>query len=781
LRLSKFIALACLLTVSVNIEAIAQSTKIMHTTIQVADEGKPIDFEMLLENPPTDVEEANLFYREKGEDVFDRIEMIDAGGKYVARIAGKEVNPNGLEYYMSVNLDDGQEITFPEVEPKSIPIEIAVKPNEDSPSSLETIILSPEKNETILKEDLLIAVSLFNGEGLLDLNSVILLLDGMDITSQANITVDLISYVPYQIRSGEHIVELRMNDIEGNELPALRWNFYVIEEPTPVKLVNIRGRIYGDSRYEKISDEKVWRNKLDIKFDGNYNWLNYAGRAFITSDEKSYLQPRDRYFLSLSNSWFRLNFGDTNPMFSDLVLRGRRVRGLSVNLRSKWSSLGFVFGQTNRKIEGSEDEYGTYRRDLLGIRTSFGKHERFLFGLSLLKSKDAVNSIEYGIKPKDNIVIGSDIQTVLDERRIILKGEVAFSLYNDNIAGGAISKADLDTLGIELPIDPKDYEQYFVINPSMVPIDPTTMSSLAYVVRLKLNYFKNLLNFNYKSIGSEYNCLENSYLQNDIRGFSISDRVRFFNNQAYLMLGYENYNDNLSNDKTATTNSQIFSANISYYPLEDLPDVNLSFRRYLRNNGISKTDTIPDSLGVVIDIVDNREYDLSYLFSMNLNKNIYLLNLNHNLSITYNQFDRVDKYRATRLDTMLIDNSSKVFRLALKTQYPAQFNTTLSYSVNRNSSGGGQERFDFDVIGLHTEYRSFDKQLSAHSGVKVLFGSKTTADSNGTKYNKFDLILGGVYDLSFDQSILFDLNLAKYTGELNDNDVIIRLGYIKRF
>jgi len=376
--------------------------------------------------------------------------------------------------------------------------------------------------------------------------------------------------------------------------------------------------------------------------------------------------------------------------------------------------------------------------------------------------------------------VGSDLQAMLDKRRIILKAEVAFSLYNDNIAGGPMSKAELDTLGIKLPIEPKDYEPYFVINSGMVPIDPTTMSSLAYVAKLKLNYFKNLLNFNYKSIGAEYNCIENSYLQNDIRGFSVSDRLRLFNNQAYLMLGYENYNDNLSNDKPATTNSQILSTSISYYPLENLPDINVSFRSYLRNNGISDIEMIYDSLGVLSDTVDNRKYDLSYLFSVNLNKALYLFNLTHNLSLTYNQFDRVDKYRETRLDTMLIDNTSEMFRVAFRAQYTDKLTTTLSYSANRTSWGGGYNRFDFDVTGLHAEYRSFDNRLRVHGGMKVLFGSKTI-NSDDISHNRFDLILGGVYDLSLDQSILFDASLAKHTGETKDNDGILRLGYVKRF
>ena len=51
-----------------------------------------------------------------------------------------------------------------------------------------------------------------------------------------------------------------------------------------------------------------------------------------------------------------------------------------------------------------------------------------------------------GIGPKDNIVLSSDMGLNLFSKRLRLDGEIAFSMTNNNIWGGPITLAGLDTL-----------------------------------------------------------------------------------------------------------------------------------------------------------------------------------------------------------------------------------------------------------------------------------------------------------------------------------------------
>ena len=95
-----------------------------------------------------------------------------------------------------------------------------------------------------------------------------------------------------------------------------------------------------------------------------------------------------------------------------------------------------------------------------------------------------------GISPKDNLVIGSDIGIYLANKKILLEGEVAFSMTNNNIWGGPLTLAAMDTLiddeldstilGINLQSfpDPGDYSDWLIINPNPVSYTHLTLPTI---------------------------------------------------------------------------------------------------------------------------------------------------------------------------------------------------------------------------------------------------------------------------------------------------------------
>ena len=138
-------------------------------------------------------------------------------------------------------------------------------------------------------------------------------------------------------------------------------------------------------------------------------------------------------------------------------------------------------------------------------------------------------------------------------KRILIEGEIAFSLTNNNIWGGPLTLAAMDTLiddqvdstilGIDLQSfpDPADYSDWLIINPNLSPLIPIDMNafdtisplpldqailsmpSLAYRGKTVINFWKNYLVMEYTQVGPEFNSLANPYLVKNKREFSKRD------------------------------------------------------------------------------------------------------------------------------------------------------------------------------------------------------------------------------------------------------------------
>ena len=178
------------------------------------------------------------------------------------------------------------------------------------------------------------------------------------------------------------------------------------------------------------------------------------------------------------------------------------------------------------------------------------------------------------------------------------------------------------------------YENLLIINDTTVPLKPQELTSLAYDVNLEINYYRNLLRFGYKKIGSDYFSLANSWLRKDIRGFYLSDRVRLFQNKLYATLGLERYTDNYSNEGSKPSiDLNSFNVALSFYPGRGLPNITVNVCDYSRVNGI--TDITVDSLqfsGTVTadyDTIDIREDSRQRDINIQLGYQAKFLNANH--------------------------------------------------------------------------------------------------------------------------------------------------------
>ncbi|OQX94734.1 hypothetical protein B6I21_09100 [candidate division KSB1 bacterium 4572_119] len=783
--------------------AIAENSSpagLIHFPVKNAVEDRSISIEARLEQYAVQqVQYVRVYFRTRGQSDYRFLEMDEQLESFSGEIPEDVVKSPGVEYFILALLADGTMATSPSSNPFYAPHEVAVTPGseigitppDELPAKIDTkpittgdedfqaTILSPESDERVAEKDALIAVSFLGEVSKLDLKSIKLFVDNKNVTSTATITENMLTYIPRTLLPGSHQVKLELADSDGVRFPDMVWRFYIVSEKEAARQqqkLPFKGDVYAEFRNEKFADTTYSVTNFGGKIRGKLGPLKYRGRVFITSREDKAFQPRNRMLIEAGTSWIGIKFGDTHPTFNELMLWGRRVRGIEAYIKFGFFNVEFVTGQTYRKIEGmpyTDDpanqppnylhpetglpvtsttgiyKYGTYQQNLMAIRPSFGSGKNFQLALNLVKVKDDAESIQHSTKPKDNIVLGPDLTLAFDNHRIEFKASAAFSLLADDISNGALSSDDLEEQFGELPFDPAQYEQYFVINTSLIPLDPTGLTSLAYQGSFKFNYFNNNINVIYKSVGSAYNALANSFMRKDIQGFSAYDRIRLYRNQIYLNLGFEKYMEEVSaegngDDSTAPSDYSALNIGVSLFPQAKYwPRLNVNWKNYDRNNGLDHIQ-YPNS-------VNYKNTDLSFQLGYD----------------------------------------------SLRTNYQFPLTTVISFANNNNIAGGGSFDFKYSMFSVNGTYRLLKYNVVLKAGFSSTgavgvnttmqnvdgSGTLTPVTQNYTDYQRTAFNFGGDYRFLKRHSILWDMSIItlddKVTGNYQNN--FFRVRYQMRY
>lgn len=477
--------------------------------------------------------------------------------------------------------------------------------------------------------------------------------------------------------------------------------------------------------------------------------------------------------------WLELEAGHVYPNMSSLTIAGQRMQGLNAGLHVWDSALNFrfVYGKLRRGIDqlydNIEPDYqitrqdtatlsyllnpqnggrGTYERDIIGGRIGAGRGETFEFGLNFLKVQDDTNSI--GVvndfsslmnrkpdlveklsqqqkqeltenpgmlsvngnpRPKGNFVAASDLLVRLDNDRIQLRADGAFSLLNEDITGGVLSQETMDDLGITLDQGTEDLLQQlswlFIVNENMNTLpfrfketasgtsaDPFFPTSLvATQSELGLNYFDNNLKLRYRWVGPGFNSLANSTIRKDVAGISVSDRIQLFKNRIYLTLGYEDLNDNVGNTKDATTQTNTYRTNLSWYPLDrNLPRVSVGFLNRNRDNSVDLFNPYISGgdASVAVQNFEIQDGDtlvaatprraISYQLNSSISQRFSLFGITHNANLSYSYITTEDEVFAYG------GSQSSSFSVELTNQFKnSPLQTSLGFNVNNTETGNG--------------------------------------------------------------------------------------------
>jgi hypothetical protein len=664
------------------------------------------------------VDRVFLLYREFGASSYSTLQMDLAGNTASATLPSRAVLPPFVEYYFVIVDRAGKATSYPLGEtpdpltnPPARTLQLAVRSQEETEA--QVVFLSPDPGSVNTADDVLVSISLLRADSLVIKRATQVFLDGADVTASAVFSGDLIVLSPENagrtLGPGMHRINVRLYNRDGNMYRVATLQFIVkgdvqyavVEAATPGYTSTLSA--YTESRNERISDESAWYNRVGYSYAGKYGLWRFVSNGLLTSDEKADRQPQNRFFVGVEHPLFRAGYGDAYPIFPDLILSGKRVRGAHGAARLGAVNLDVTYGSTQRGVEGtllkqfrgdslaSEQTrdpgatysqlndstwgkilYGTFERTMFAVRPSFGSGETWQFGLTWLSAKDDIASTRFGLRPQENVVLGTDLTLKLDRSRILLTAQAAVSAFNSDISSGNISDKDI---GLFFPNDSSTVRKWrdlvsgiITVNQYLRPLSVAKPSTQAYDFSLTLQYFNNVFQARYIFHGVDYTSLGQSFLRRDVQGATLTDRFRLLGNALFLNLGYEQLHDNTVDDKIATTTYSTMSFAVSYYPQGMPMNVSAGFSRYRNLNPLALLGA--DSLSAVDDAT-NRVYiqgthDVTFL-------------TRHTLGLQLSFSDRSD---AT---VRKLDVRNTTLGLLVTTHYKIPLETTLDASLNLNT------------------------------------------------------------------------------------------------
>ncbi|MCF7803615.1 MAG: hypothetical protein K9N46_02190 [Candidatus Marinimicrobia bacterium] len=794
-------------------------------TIETAYENSSIQIEALV-NDQSEVNRVLLYYRFSPDRNFTSIPMrFDVN--YVAEIPPNEVESGTLFYYFWAEDIHGNQSTYPddgENDPLSLRVFSPVGAGQLK--DLNISLLTPDPDEILKDPNQIVVLSLYDPEQQLNMNSIQLLVDGNSVTRQAQITADIISYVPpASFGAGEHTISLHLETTDGKAF-AQSYSFAVGREqlqtaqakeasPGWQENLNFSWSIGLDTDYDRyigkaqplnrpIDQHRInARVKFDLwKFRVNTSALlntHIIDETAIELAERR--QPLNRLKLDIRSPWLDLIYGDYTPQFTELTLKGTRVRGLTSQLKLGWWKTTYIQGETKQLVTSITRTHpdstqwsllqttpgdtmyvqhtkGTPTRIFNGLRTEVDFFRHFNVGISGFRAYDMTTSLDLPYKSLEgnytflgNLVAGADATLHLFQDRTRLSGEVALSALNDVNAGdsllvevGGLEEDLLDnierTLGFPLTDD-------LVLGSAKGRGLSTAFPNMDdfnagdYVINKMIKQGTYRVEFNtpvpigigesnvmaeYLRVPANYASLGNPSIQTDIQGLRSRIRTRIMKNQVSLSAGYENTFDNIAGDtRPQTTTNNTVSGGIGLR-FRNLPMINYSLRFMNRSGELpegveqrQESVVLNDNKTVTHTIAPSYRFQL-YDISANINGSI--MNMNYT--------DR----NSTSEDNRDFTTNSFTGALSLGFHFPMQLLLGGGFSKNTPVTDD-QNSTTFRISSAKVGYKFFEKALNISVGFNLVDGFKEPRPEGdpGLDNQKITLNGGAQYRLSRNLSL----------------------------
>src|SRR5258707_4807343 len=143
------------------------SDKIIRVNVGQVNTGEPLSIQIELANSAA-IDRVDLAYRSFGESEYKHVDMQIQGNVAAASIRPTDLSPPFLEYYFSLYLRGvAQPETYPLENPHEHPLKVDLQ-GAGAQGDEAIIALSPDRNEFVSSEDLVISFSLLHADSTTD-------------------------------------------------------------------------------------------------------------------------------------------------------------------------------------------------------------------------------------------------------------------------------------------------------------------------------------------------------------------------------------------------------------------------------------------------------------------------------------------------------------------------------------------------------------------------------------------------------------------------------------
>jgi len=529
-----------------------------------------------------------VHYRTNIADDYRVVEMEQTGYQYQSDIKIPEKNAHELDYFFSVVHLNGAVETFPSELPDENPYKSRILAyQEDINFNYE--IISPLENEVIDPEDFMVAVSLFDSSNQIDVKKTRIYVNDVELTSQADLSEELISVVPASNLSlGRTKLKVQLFNAAGKQLKSVEWMATLrsgLNEAASA--FALHGSLSFDNRSETVGVDEASDNFFNgnAYLYGNVSSMRVFGKARISSEQSDTRQNVNRFTAGAESELFKVHIGDVSPDYHPLILQNRYARGFQAGLYFGFLNFDYASGNMNKEITANsvENITGFFERKMVSGRVSFGQRgDAFYLGISALKTKDQdinagtdtamVNAslAQFGKDPEENFAVGVDLGTSLFNNRFKLNVGGAVSVLSENIRGGTIPYDTLNNLIEDFSLSEDDYDR---IN-KVITIAGIPTFDYSFFGDVSLNAFNNYLKVKFEQVNPNFRTHGQPYLNTDIRRISIYDRIRLFENQVFLTIQGRFQSNNVDDaEGTDTRSINSLSYGVTYYPLANLPSI----------------------------------------------------------------------------------------------------------------------------------------------------------------------------------------------------------------
>ena len=584
-----------------------------------------------------------------------------------------------------------------------------------------------------------------------------------------------------------------------------------------------------------------------------------------------------------SLSQFTIDGRRVRGMGIDLDLKWLKVQSVSGELNSPVQRLGGVDGglllmNNETSIDSAsgnpifflERTGYTFKRNISAMRFSGELFSRFKFGLHYLKAKDDIGSIDLAIDdygtfnvdslayaglsmdistgnytydeflqvaqdnnalvdltdtkwnyrdPEDNLVVGFDIGTIMDKRRLDFTFTWNMSFFNRDIWEGPMSLSEMDIAlddsldgiigrqyddnGIiiqgglietkDLP-DPLGFSDLFTVNINMTPLVPIdvmsieehpiasiiNMPSSAFNMKLAGNYPLSKFIVEYRQVGPEFVSLGNPFLSSNIREFLITNRMALLDAKLMLTTGFKHRDNKILETVANPLNTNTLTMNLSFLPGAGAPSYILNIQSISKNNEKEDLDRIGESL------VDNRDDNRAANVLLSLNYPVTYRSIKHNLVLNYNTVINTDKLSGDRASGYFFSGSdSKSITVSIVSRFQSPLRTMLNLSAmdllipSLDMEGNTiKNTISWKTFGLKGKYSLQNNKINLTGGLSYIRNKSLTTVSS-----IFDFRGGADYKLRQDITLSFTGQLQAVINEtskeikLNTSGILMSFRY----